>query len=56
MLRQGFPLQFVLVMVGIYTTARFRLADMVTTDVQQLLGRSPISIDRYVEDYREYWL
>ena len=56
MLRQGFPLQFVLVMVGIYTTARFRLADMVTTDVQQLLGRSPISIDRYVEDYRECWL
>ena len=56
MLRQGFPLQFVLVMVGIYTTARFRLADMVTTDVQQLLGRSPILIDRYVEDYRECWL
>ena len=56
MLRQGFPLQFVLVMVGIYITARFRLADMVTTDVQQLLGRSPISIDRYVEDYRECWL
>ena len=34
MLRQGFPLQFILVMVGIYTTARFGLADMVTTDVQ----------------------
>ena len=56
MLRQGFPLQFVLVMVGIYTTARFGLADLVTSDVPQLLGRSPISIDRYVEDYRECWL
>jgi uncharacterized protein YbjT (DUF2867 family) len=56
MLRQGFPLQFVLVMVGIYTTVRFGLADLVTSDVQQLLGRSPISIDRYVEDYRECWL
>ena len=55
MLRQGFPLQFVLVMVGIHTTARFGLAGMVTSDVQQLLGRSPISIDRYVEDYRECW-
>ncbi len=56
MLRQGFSLQFVLVMVGIYTTARFGLAGMVTSDVQQLLGRSPISMQQYVEDYRECWL
>ena len=56
MLRQGFSLQFVLVMVGIYTTARFGLAGMVTSDVEQLLGRTPISIDRYVEDYRDCWL
>ena len=56
MLQQGFPLPFVLVMVGIYTTARFGLADLVTSDIQQLLNRSPISIDRYVEDYRECWL
>lgn len=56
MLRQGFSLQFVLVMVGIYTTARFGLAGMVTSDVEQLLGRAPISIDRYVEDYRDCWL
>jgi uncharacterized protein YbjT (DUF2867 family) len=34
MLRQGFPLQFVLVMVGIYTTTRFGLADLVTSDIQ----------------------
>lgn len=45
MLQQGFPLPFVLVMVGIYTTARFGLANLVTSDVQQLLNRSPISID-----------
>ncbi len=56
MVQQGFPLQFVLVMVGIYTTARLGFADLVTSDVQQLLGCSPISIDRYVEDYRECWL
>ena len=56
MLQQGFPLPFFLVMVGIYTTARFGLADLVTSDVQKLLNRSPIKIDRYVEDYREYWL
>ncbi len=44
MLRQGFPLQLVLVMVGIYTTARFGLAGMVTSDVEQLLGRVLSSI------------
>jgi uncharacterized protein YbjT (DUF2867 family) len=56
MLRQGFPLQFVLVMVGIYTTARFGLADLVTSDVQDLLDRPPISMQQYVEDYRQCWL
>ena len=56
MLKQGFPLQFVLVMVGIYTTARFGLADMVTSDVWRLLDRDPIKIDRYIEDYRQCWL
>jgi uncharacterized protein YbjT (DUF2867 family) len=56
MLRQGFPLQFVLIMVGIYSTARFGLADLVTSDVRQLLDRPPISIEQYVEDYRQCWL
>lgn len=56
MLRQGFPLKFVLVMVGIYTTARFGLAGMVTSDVQKLLNRPAISMQQYVEDYRECWV
>jgi uncharacterized protein YbjT (DUF2867 family) len=56
MLRQGFSLQFVLVMVGIYTTARFGLASMVTSDVEQLLGRAPILMQQYVNDYRQCWL
>jgi uncharacterized protein YbjT (DUF2867 family) len=56
MLRQEFSLQFVLVMVGIYTTARFGLADLVTSDVQQLLGRPPISMQQYIKDYRQCWL
>ncbi|WP_373545788.1 SDR family oxidoreductase [Chamaesiphon sp.] len=56
MLQQGFSFQFVLVTIGIYTTARFGLASMVTSDVQQLLGRAPISMKQYVEDYRQCWL
>jgi uncharacterized protein YbjT (DUF2867 family) len=56
MLRQEFPIKFVLVMVGIYTTARFGLADLVTSDVPQLLDRPAISMQQYIEDYRQCWL
>lgn len=56
MLKQGFSLNFVLVMVGIYTTARFGFVDGVTLDVQQLLGRPPIAMQQYIEDYRQCWL
>lgn len=55
MLRQGYPLPFVLVMVGIYTTARWGLADVVTADVERSIGRAPIKMQQYVEDYRQYW-
>jgi uncharacterized protein YbjT (DUF2867 family) len=56
MSRQGFPLPFVLVMAGIYTTTRFGLADTVTSDVQRLLDRPPLSMQNYVEDYQHFWL
>jgi uncharacterized protein YbjT (DUF2867 family) len=56
MTSRGLPLNFVLIMVGIYTTARLGLAGEVTDEVARLLGRSPISLRQYVEDYRSCWL
>jgi uncharacterized protein YbjT (DUF2867 family) len=56
MLQQGLPLQFVLVMTGIYTTTRLGLADTITSDVRQLLDRPPTTMQQYVEDYRQCWL
>jgi uncharacterized protein YbjT (DUF2867 family) len=56
MTRQGFPFLFVLVIAGIYTTTRFGLADTVTSDVQRLLDRPPLSMQKYVEDYQHFWL
>jgi uncharacterized protein YbjT (DUF2867 family) len=56
MSQQGFPLPFVLIMVVIYTTARLGLAAAVTADVEQLLERPPITIQQYIEDYRNCWL
>ncbi len=55
MLGKGLPPAFVLVMCGIYTTARLGLAGTVTRDTARLLGRPPATLRRFVEDYRRCW-
>ncbi|BCL37663.1 SDR family oxidoreductase [Nostoc sp. MS1] len=52
----GLPIDFIFVMVAIYTTARLGLAGLITSDTEQLLNRSPITIRQYIEDYAECWL
>lgn len=52
----GLPMDFVLVMVAIYTTARLGLAGRITSDTEQLLNRSPLTIRQYIEDYRHFWV
>ncbi|MFN6565475.1 MAG: SDR family oxidoreductase [Nostoc sp. ChiSLP01] len=52
----GFAIDFILVMVAIYTTARLGLASKITPDTEQLLNRSPLTIQQYIEDYRQFWL
>lgn len=52
----GLPMDFILVMVAIYTTARVGLAGKVTSDTEQLLMRSPLTIRQYIEDYRQFWI
>jgi uncharacterized protein YbjT (DUF2867 family) len=59
MLRQrslGTAWPFILVMAGIYTTARLGLAGRLTDDTHRLLGREPIRLQQYIEDYQQYWL
>ncbi len=53
---QGLPIDFILVMAGIYTTTRFGFASTITPDVEQLLNRPPIKMQQFVEDYRQLWL
>ncbi len=55
-LARGTPLSFALVMAAIYTTARLGLAGYVADDVERLLGRKPITLAQYAEDYRSSWL
>ncbi len=51
--RRGFDWPYVAVMVGIYTTARFGLADRVTDDASRVLGRDPRTLREYVADYAD---
>lgn len=53
--RRGLALGFVLVMAGIYTTAKLGLADRVTPDVGRLLGRPPTTLRRFAEESAAAW-
>jgi uncharacterized protein YbjT (DUF2867 family) len=53
MLARGESPGFVVVMLGIYATARFGLAGRVTDDVARVLGREPRSVRAFVEDYAD---
>jgi uncharacterized protein YbjT (DUF2867 family) len=54
--RQKLPLSFIVVMTGIYLTARFGMAATVTPDTERLLGRKPITVRQFIEDYKHYWM
>lgn len=56
MREQGHPWPFVLVMTGIYLTARFGLADTVTDDLETVLERPPTSMRTFIRDYRPCWM
>jgi uncharacterized protein YbjT (DUF2867 family) len=53
---QGHPWPFVVVMTGIYLTARFGLAATVTDDVERVLGRPPTPMRAFIRDYRSCWM
>jgi uncharacterized protein YbjT (DUF2867 family) len=55
-LRRGTPLAFAMVMLGLYTSTRFGMAEAVTDEVERLTGRKPITFREYARDYREAWV
>jgi len=54
-LRRGTPFAFAVVMMGLYTSTRFGMAEPVTDEVENLIGRKPITFQQYVMDYKESW-
>lgn len=53
MRRRGNSLGYILLMCGIYTTARLGLAGRVTEDSRRILGRPPRGMRTFVEDHAE---
>jgi uncharacterized protein YbjT (DUF2867 family) len=49
------PWGFVLVMAGIYLTARLGLAGRTTDTVRRMLGRPPITMQQFARDYQSVW-
>lgn len=54
-LRQRANPMFALVTTWLYANTRRGMADTVTGEVERLLGRRPIPLRQYVEDYQDYW-
>lgn len=52
MVQKGIAFDYIMVMIGIYTTAKLGLAKRITPDVVNLLGRSPINMEEFVRDYK----
>jgi uncharacterized protein YbjT (DUF2867 family) len=54
-IRRGTPFMFAVVMLGLYTSTRFGMAEPITHEVERLTGRKPTSFRQYVQDYQNSW-
>ena len=53
--KQGLPFAQILVMEALYTFAKLGLAGKLIGEVQRILGRAPISVERFVRDEALSW-
>ena len=50
------PLVYALVTTWLYGNTRRGMADRITSEVERLLGRKPITLKQYLQDYHKAWL
>ena len=53
---QNNKLMFAVVTTWLYDNTRKGMAETVTSEVKRLLGRDPILMRKYIEDYRSNWI
>ena len=54
--KEGMNTGKIIVMIGLYTVAKFGMADNTTNEIEKLLGREPITFSEFVEDHKKYWM
>lgn len=52
---KGLKKDFIIVMIGIYTTAKLGFAKKVTYDLKELLGRDPITFEEFVIENKDFF-
>lgn len=55
MKKQGHKTAFIFVVIALYLVTRFGKAGNIYPDIRQLLGRDPISFEKYATDHSEYF-
>jgi len=53
--RRGHPLSYVSVVAAIYLTTRLGLAATITPHTGELLGRDPLTLSQFIQDYAGVW-
>ena len=54
-LRNRASIPYIMVTAWLYNNTREGMADVVTNEVQRLLGRPPVSMRQFIEDYLDAW-
>lgn len=54
--QKGVEWPFIVVMIALYSTARFGLAKHISPELEQLLGRPPTTMTQFIEDHKAMWL
>lgn len=55
-IKRGTSLMFAVIMLGLYTSTRYGMAESITDEVKRLTGDQPISFRQFVQDYKASWL
>ena len=53
--RRGYALSYIGVVSAIYLTTRLGLAETITPHTQELLGRAPLTMNQFVQDFAPVW-
>ena len=54
-IRRGASISYAFVVMGLYTSTRYGMAESVTDAVERLIGKRPISFKKFAEDYKDVW-